>query len=426
MPDPTATTFAAFIGIDWANEQHAVALHWEGSKRPEVTTLDHESGALEAWAAELQTRLEGRPCALCIEQSRGALIYALMRFSFLVLFPINPKQLARYREAVSPSGAKDDPSDAVLLADFVKLHYRQMRAWHPDDTVTRTLGLLSESRRQTVNLRTALGQRLRQRLKEYFPFALELLGSQAIHSAWFLTLLDKCPTFAILRRASPRQLERLSPHPRRRPDSQDCQDNPWLARVRAAKPLVTDEAVILAGRFDVETLVAQLEALNQAIDRYDAQIAKDLARHPDAKLFRSIPGAGRSLTPRLISAFGTDRTRFPNATAVQEFSGIAPVTKRSGQTHTVHRRRACSKFLRQTFHELAEHSRKGSGWAAAYYKMLRAKGKRHHASVRALAFKWIRILFRCWHDRVTYDEQKYLQRLQKTASPILQYLTEKS
>lgn len=426
MPESTQTEFAAFIGIDWADEKHAVALYAEGSKRAEVAVLDHEPEALETWAANLRTRYGGRPCAVCLEQSRGSLVYALMRYEFLVLFPINPKQLARYREAISPSGAKDDPTDAVLLADFMQRHQSQLRAWRPDDVTTRTLNLLSETRRQTVDLRKALGQRLRQRLKEFFPLALQLLSTQPIHSPWFLKLLSECPTFAKLRRASPRKLERLLPHRRRKANPEDTHDHPWTTLIRGAQPLVTDEAVILNSRMEVETLVPQLELLNQSIARYDAEIAKSLEQHPDAELFRSVPGAGPSLTPRLIGAFGTDRKRFEKANAVQEFSGIAPVTKRSGQTETVHRRRACSKFLRQTFHELADHSRKSSVWAAAYYRMLRDKGKRHHASLRALAFKWIRILFRCWQERVPYNEQRYLQRLAQTQSPILAYITKKS
>jgi transposase len=418
--------FAAFIGIDWADEQHAVAVCLAGSERCEVTTLDQNSQSLDAWAASLRTRFDGRPIAICLEQSRGGLVYALMRFEFLVLFPINPKQLARYREAVTPSGAKDDPGDAVLLADFVRQHHTQMRPWRPDDALTRSLKLLSEARRQRVDARTSLGQRLRQQLKEFFPLALELLDGQPIHSPWFLRLLLRFSTFAALRRASPRQIERLAPQRRRQVSSDDApQQHPWIRLIRAARPLVTDEAVTLAGRLEVETLVPQIEVLNEAVARYDAELAESLSRHPDAALFRSVPGAGNSLTPRLIGAFGTDRERFESAAAVQDYSGIAPVTKRSGRTCTVRRRRACSKFLRQTFHELADHSRLSSRWAEAYYRMLRARDKRHHACLRALAFKWIRILFRCWRDRVPYNEADYIQRLMQTRSPILAYMPEK-
>jgi transposase len=102
---------------------------------------------------------------------------------------------------------------------------------------------------------------------------------------------------------------------------------------------------------------------------------------------------------------GTDRARFDAAEDVATFSGIAPVTERSGQHTWVHWRLACSKFLRQSFHEFANMSRHQSPWAHAYYEEQRARGKSHHAALRALAFKWIRIIYRCWKQREVYDEK---------------------
>jgi len=198
--------------------------------------------------------------------------------------------------------------------------------------------------------------------------------------------------------------------------------DPRLAVIRAAQPLVTDAAVLKAGQLAVEHLVSALEHLNRTIDDYDHQIAKLVAQHPDAPLFRSLPGAGDALTPRLVAAFGTDRQRFESAQQVQEISGIAPITVRSGKTKAVRRRAFCPKFLRQTFHEFAAHSIFASSWAQAYYRMLRARGQRHHAAIRSLAFKWIRILFRCWKDRRPYDEARYLQRLRQKNAPLLAFL----
>ena len=94
------------------------------------------------------------------------------------------------------------------------------------------------------------------------------------------------------------------------------------------------------------------------------------------------------------------------------------MTRASGQFHSVHRRYACAKFLLQTFHELANCSLKFCDWARRYYDAQRAKGKGHHAAVRALAFKWIRILWRCWHDRVPYNEATYTAALRRRGSPL--------
>lgn len=144
--------------------------------------------------------------------------------------------------------------------------------------------------------------------------------------------------------------------------------------------------------------------------------------HPDADLFREIPGAGEALAPRLLVAFGTDRQQFQSAAELQTLSGVAPVTKRSGKRSTVHRRWACPKFMLQTFHEFARCSVSNSAWAGAFYRQQRAVGQGHHAAVRKLAFKWIRVLFRCWQNRTPYSEAQYLAALRKRNAPLLQFL----
>jgi transposase len=410
--------FAAFVGIDWGDQKHAVCLRSEGVE------VEHElpqrAAEIEAWARELRTRFGGRPVAVCLEQSRGPLIYALLKYEFLVLFPLNPLQATRYREALYPSGSKDDPLDARLLCRFVETHHGQLRAWQPDDEATRLLRLLAEDRRRFVDQRTAHKNQLRQRLKEFFPLALELLRGGDLEDEWFLQLLIKFPSHAELRRASPRTLERMLPKHHRLPDEEPL--DPRVAQIRAAVPLVTDGAVVKAGRLQVMELARLILRLNTSIAEYDRELAAELARHPEAELFRSFPGAGAALLPRLAAAFGTNRERYADAQELQQLSGIAPVQIRSGKSCSVRRRRACPKFLRQTFHEYADHSRKRSLWAKAYYRMLRGRGLRHNAAVRALAFKWLRILFRCWQTRTPYDEHRHLAQLRLKQSPLLQFL----
>jgi transposase len=143
------------------------------------------------------------------------------------------------------------------------------------------------------------------------------------------------------------------------------------------------------------------------ISNYDKRIGELFASHPDAKIFRSFPGAGPILAPRLLCAFGSDRSRWKHSLDIATFSGIAPVIMRSGKTCQVHWRWACPKFLRQTFHEFAGSSTLFSPWAKAFYRNMLHRGKSHHAAIRALAFKWIRILYRCWKAHVCYDEALY-------------------
>jgi transposase len=316
---------------------------------PEKASLEQEPEAIEDWAARIRERFGGRPVAVCLEQARGALIYALQKYDFLVLFPINPKQLARFREALNPSGSKNDPVDAQRLAEFVRAFHSQMRRWQADDPDTRSLRLLSEARRKLVDQRTSVGQQLRQSLKEFFPLVLKLLGEQSVHAPWFLRLLGKFQTLADLQRASPRTLQRYLPGRR---TTADDTDDPRIAESRQARPLVTDPALLLAGRMLVKSLVPLLLQLNQAVKDYEAEIEQLLKQHPDADLVQSFPGVADALAPRLIAALGTDRERLTDAGELQQLSGIAPVLIQSGKSKQVRRRFACSKFLRQTFHEM--------------------------------------------------------------------------
>ena len=126
--------------------------------------------------------------------------------------------------------------------------------------------------------------------------------------------------------------------------------------------------------------------------------------------------AGSALAPRLLAALGSQRNRYGSAEEVQKHSGIAPVMERSGKKKWIHFRWAAPKFLRQSFHEWAGRSIAQSKWARAYYEQQRQRGKGHHAAVRALAFKWIRVAFRCWKNGVAYDESMYLTTLARRAS----------
>ena len=168
----------------------------------------------------------------------------------------------------------------------------------------------------------------------------------------------------------------------------------------------------------VQGLIEQLRCVMKALKRWDEKIAELFEQHRDHELYENLPGAGPALAPRLLAAFGSDRSRYQSAQELQQFSGIAPVTEASGKSHWVHWRWACPKFLRQSFHEFAGHSIARSSWARAYYYQQREKGNRHHAAVRALAYKWIRILFRCWQEGVPYQEEIYLRALERRQSPL--------
>lgn len=407
--------YAALIGMDWAAEKHDVWLRDTATGESHHRVVEHTPEALTEWLGELQAQYPGQRVAVCLEQSRGALIYALMGHAFLALYPINPVTLSRYREAFSPSRAKDDPSDAKLLAEILRLHRDKLTVWKPDDEQTRTLTFLNEERRKAVDLRTKLVLRLQAALKLYFPQAVEWVGAH-LYTPLACDWLLKWPTLETLQKAKPQAIRAFYyAHNCRRPDQ--VEDS--LKAMAAAKPLTQDTAVITAHRLTVQMLAKQLRTLHGSIAEYDRQIAQLFAKHPDAFIFDSLPGAGPSLAPRLLSAFGTDRDRHPAPTDMQTHAGVAPVIERSGKQCWTHWRWNCPKFLRQTFHEFAKNSIPYSAWAKAYYQLQKKRGKGHHAAIRSLAFKWIRVIHRCWTDRKPYDEAFYLQALKQRGSELV-------
>lgn len=417
MSEIAKVDYAAWIGLDWGSEKHAVALQSADCSQVQRCELKQTPEAMHDWFLKLGGRFPGRKVAIAIEQSKGAVINFLLGFDFVHVFRINPKSLSSYRDALHPSGAKDDPTDAELLMNFLKLHAEKMQPWVPDTPDSRALVRLVEFRRKTIGQRTALTNALTQVLKDYFPQALEWAGDLATVMA--CNFLSRWPTLEKLQKTKPEKIRNFYiKHGCRRSEVIDER----LKQICSAVPLTQDPAVIDTSVFMVETITNQLRPLLDAIGRIDKEIEARFRKHPDCDIFDSFPGAGAAMAPRLQAAMGSDRDRFDSSEDVQEYSGIAPVTKRSGKMKVVSQRRACSRFVRQSFHEFAGHSIHQCDWASACYDMQRKRGKGHHAAVRTLAYKWIRIIFRCWKDRVPYDDAKYMESLRRKQAPCLAFL----
>lgn len=406
------SSFAAWIGLDWGDRCHWVCLRCEGSDRVESFPLQQKPAAIHQWVAQLRLRFGGRPVAMALEQSRGALLYALMQYDFVVLFPINPKAFHSYRKALRLSGAKDDPSDAELLLQFVSTHQGQLKAWYPEAAGIRCLRLLVEQRRKLVDDRTRWLNRLTQQLKEYFPQVLECFGEIACGAA--LEFLRRWPTLQKAQRARRRTLERFFRSHRYSVSS--TQEK--IQSIAAATPLTQDAAILEIHPRMVQIWIGQLKLLQKSIAQLQQQIASYMQEHSDAFIFESLPGAGSVMAPRLLVAYGSDRERF-DARSMQCFSGIAPVTEQSGKSRWVHHRFVCPKFLKQTFHEFADCSIAHSTWANAYYHQQREKGSSQHQAIRSLAYRWIRIITACWKNRTPYSEEKYLDSLRRRGSPLI-------
>ena len=409
----TKKIFAATIGLDWADKKHDLWLQPAQGGTPEHIVLPQKPEALHGWIAELRARFPDQPVAIALETSRGPVLSALLAYDFITVFPVNPNALSNYRNAFRVSGAKDDRSDARLLEQYLRCHQDQLKPLSPDTELTRRIGALAEKRRGLIDHRTGLVNELHAELKMYFPLAEILLGDLTVPMA--AAFLKKWPTLEALQKSGPARMRNFF-------YAHNCRSSKLMeTRVKAlqeAKALTTDPALIGPSSSKVLALVAMLQALHPAIASFDQQIKEAMDAHPDAPIFRSLPGAGPALAPRLLAAFGTQRDRFATAQEVQQLFGLAPVRKASGQSESIHMRHHCPTFGRQSFHENAAQALKTEAWAGAYYQQQR-KGHKHHSAVRALAFKLIRVYFACWKNKTVYSSKTYEDALRKHGTTLL-------
>jgi len=417
VPKVSPSPYVAYVGIDWADQKHDICLFDPGTQAFEFSVISSKPEVLADWAKTLRQRFPQGAIAICTEQKRGPLIYTLCKYDFLVIHPVNPHTVAKYRQAFALSGAKADPTDAHILVELLRKHPDQLQAWQPSSAQLRSLQQLVENRRMLVAEKVRLTNRITAALKCYYPQVLEWFEDK--DTQVFCEFLTQYPSLKAAQTAPAAELEQFF---KTHHVVQAKTINRRLEQIQQGGVLTEDAGIVEPLQLLVAALVAQLQVLLPSIATFDAKIEVLFATHPDAALFAALPGAGSQLAPRLLVAFGEERTRFQSAQDLLRYAGIAPVKESSGQKSWVHWRWSCPKFLRQTFVEWALQTRKHSFWAEAFYQMQRKKGKTHQAAIRALAFKWIRIVFRCWQDRAPYDEVKYLMALQRKGSPLVQNL----
>jgi transposase len=410
MADTGSTTpepvWAAFVALDWGGQKHAWILQPAGGGKRNEGWVDNTPEAIAVWAADLHRRFDGQPVAVALEQKRGSVVNLLLPYAHLVLFPVPASMSASYRKTFVPSGAKDDPSDAGWILDLLLRHRDRLRRLEPDDANTRLLLMLVEDRRQLVDDKTRLALRLQDCLKQYYP---QLVQWFDVDTPLVADMLQRWPDLQHLQRCHDGTLRTFF----RQHHSGEDLTAKHIEAIRAAVPATNDPAVLEACATKAGHLTALIATLRDQIKQLERRRDELVANHPDAPIFASFPGAGVATVPRLIAAFGTSRERYQSAFEVECDSGIAPVHIRSGKIDRVSMRHACQGFTRQTFHEFAGQSIPQCEWAKAFYQAHCHKPDQHHAAVRSLAFKWIRILFRCWKDRKPYDEQLYLTSLRR-------------
>ena len=311
--------FAALVGLDWADAKHDICLQGAGSTRRELLRLEPRPAVIDAWGCTWRTRFNGPPIAICLALKKGPLGSALQHYDFLVLFPVNPLTVAKYREALTPSRAQDAPTDAALQVELLLKHRDKLTPLVPQSPTMRALAQLVEHRRRLVGDKVRLTNRLTSALKNYFPHVLQWFQDK--DTAIFCDFLSRWPTLKAVQLARRTTLESFfRAHHVRSADVITTR----LKAIKNAVALTTDEGVIAPNTLLVQALVAQLRVTLQAIADFDAAIAQRAQAHPDFPLFDALPGAGAVFAPRLLVAFGEQRERFTSAEELQKYAGIAP------------------------------------------------------------------------------------------------------
>lgn len=412
------TDIALQIGIDWAEQKHDFCLCAYNEEKIEHGVVSHDPEKLHGWIRKLRQRFPRGRFQICVELSRGALIEVLREYSFVEIFPVNPISANRFRESLYPSMSKDDPIDARLILDLLRKHPDRVRRLKTPEPGMRLLEGLCEDRRRCVERRTALIQSLTSTLKLYFPQALVMAGE--LGEPMSKAFLKKWSDWTSLKRTRPETLRKFYYANRCRSERRIQERLDLHANSRA---LTNDKITIEVARTRMRGLIEEIDALDGCIRQYDRKIDEHYHEMDEQELTDSLPGAGKTIAPRLLATMGCYADPCGGAPGLTTYSGIAPVRQRSGNSSRIGKRYRVPKFLHQTFLEFAHHSVQHSRWAKVYYDYRKKVCKENHwAIVRALAFKWIRIINRCWETRTPYDEDAYIETLKWRGSWLAQSL----
>lgn len=401
------------VSLDRSDRTAALALLDLRTGTMTETTLDLAPEALEEWWRQLRGARPAVRIAVAFEQPAPNLLAFFAPRKPAAIYALNPSATWAYRQSLTVSRARSDQSDARDQALFVANHLDKLKPWAAPASAVTQLERLTLSRRKRVDERTALTNQLQAALKRYFPQALELLHED-LWRPMNLEFLRKWPSVQKLQTVP---LSRLRAFYRKHGSRSEAR---WTQRTALIAKLVPLAEAGLCDELEVTALVDQIEVLTQSVQKHDRAIAQLFAcEGAAAERIAALPGAGPILAPRIYAAVAKHADNCESAEDLAAAVGVAPVTEQSGKMRKVYRRLRCDNHTRQGFIEWAKESWKHSVWAGAFVRQRMAKGQGFHAIIRALAYKWLRILWKCWRDGSTYNEEIYLERLRQKGSPLV-------
>lgn len=390
-----------FTGIDWASDEHAVCVIDADGRVVDRFTIGHTADGFERLIRRLARHGDPADLPIAIERPDGRLVDRLLDAGHPVV-PVKTTAIKAWREAEVGSGAKSDPGDARVIADYLRLRRHDLRVLRPFSAETRALRVVVRARGDLVDARIAAANQLAATLAAFWPGAGELFAD--VWSEIALAFLERYPTPAS---AAHLGEGRMAAFLRQHGYSGRRSPAELLERLRSAPAGLADGPESAARRDAVLAMVRLLRALNRSIKDLDRSVVAHLDEHPDAVVFRSLPRAGQVSAAQMLAEWGDCREAYDGPEAVAALSGMAPVTRRSGKHLAVGFRWACNTRFRNAMARFADNSRHASPWAAQVYAAALDRGADHPHAVRILARAWIRVIFRCWQDGVAYDPARH-------------------
>ena len=390
-----------FVGIDWSEQHHDVEIQDpDGGVLATARVADGVDG-IGRLHALLGDHVDDPAAVIVgIEIDRGLLVGSLVAAGYAV-FAVNPKSVDRYRDRHHLSGAKSDAGDAKVLADLVRTDRHNHRPVAGDSELAEAIKLTARAHHSLIWTRQRQVNQLRSALREYYPAALAAFGTD-LADRDAVAVLGKAPTPELGRRLSTAQIASAL-----RKAGRQRNIDPRAAAIRdalrtpqlAAAPLIAD-----AYGDTTAALIAVIAALNTQIAQLETVLAERFEQHPDAAIYRSLPGLGDVLGARVLGEFGDDPNRYADAKARRNYAGTSPITKASGKHRVVLARFHRNRHLADATIWWAFCSLTSSPGARAFYDRRRAADDTHHQALRALANRWVGILHGCLRHHTVYDE----------------------
>ena len=389
-----------FVGDDWAEDHHDVHLMDETGLQLARRRLPEGLAGIGAFHALVADHAdEPEEVVIGIETDRGLWAQALIAAGYHV-YAINPLAVARYRDRHNVAGAKSDAGDAKVLADLVRTDRHNHRPIAGDSHDAGAIKVLARGHQNLIWSRNRQTNALRNALREYYPAALVAFDDLASNDC--LAVLAKAPTPAVGARLSAGQISVVLKRGGRQRNL-DRRANEIRDALRNEQ-LTAPEAIVEAFAATTIAAVGIIAELNRQITRLEQTLSDRFEQHPDADIYRSLPGLGVILGARALGEFGDDPNRYADSKSRKNYAGTSPRTIASGKKRAVLARHVRNRRLYDTIDQWAFCAISNSPGCRAFYDQHRAAGDLHHQALRALGNRLVGILHGCLQHRARYDE----------------------